>query len=193
MPRVAEPARFVAVTAAGVLAWITQAQRSPQRDLIEQLIERDADQDIDLRTLSQHMGLSVPELGRTLFALNRSRGLQVSLNAPAPAAPGARCLAGLQKDLEALVGSGQRALLVGRDGLCISAVGWSVSQASQLAARRQTAPEAPRVQATLCFVHETVTVLATADIAAGHPAWVALVRRLLPTCGAMTALNGVRT
>lgn len=191
MPRVAEPARFVAVTAAGVLAWITQPQRSPERDVVEHLLDRDADQGIDLRALGQRLGVPMPELARVLFALNRSGGLRVSVKAPAPAAPGARALAGLQEDLQALAGNGQRALLASRDGLCISAVGWLPSQASRLAACRQPAPDATAVvQAKLCFAREAVTVLATADIDRGHSAWVGLVRRLLPTCGAMASCGG---
>lgn len=187
MSRVAEPTRFVAVTAAGVLAWITQPQRSPERDVVEYLLDRDADQGIDLRALGQRLGVPMSELARVLFALNRAGGLLVSLTAPASATPDARALAGLQEDLQALAGSGQHALLTSRDGLCISATGWSVTQASRLAACRELAPDAPVVQAKLCFAREAVTVLSTADVDRAHPAWVGLVRRLLPTCGAMVS------
>lgn len=190
MSRVAEPVRFVAVTAAAVLAWMTQPQRSPERDVVEHLIERDADQGFDLRTLGQRLGLPVSELARILFALKRAGGLLVSVEPPMPVAPGGRALAGLQEDLQALAGSGQRALLASRDGLCISATGWPVTLAGRLAACRQPAPDAPVVQATLCFAHEAVTVLATADIDPAHPAWVGLARRLMPTCGAMALRGG---
>lgn len=193
MSRVAEPARFVAVTAAGVLDWMTQPQRSPERDVVEHLLALDAGQGLDVRALGQRLGLPVPATAKALFALNRTGGLRVSLDAPASWDPGARSLKGLAGELQALAGSGQRALLASRDGLCISAAGWPVAQAARLAARRPAttdapvAPATPLFQATLCFAREAVTVLATADLDRGHPAWVGLARRLLPMCGAMAS------
>jgi len=193
MSRVAEPARFVAVTPTGVLAWMTQPQRSPERDVVEHLLALDADQGLDLRALGQRLDLPVAALAKALFALNRTGGLLVSLDAPVSMDPGARSLKGLGGELQALAGSGQRALLASRDGLCISAAGWPVTQAARLAAHRPAATDAPVVasmpvfQATLCFAREAVTVLATADLDRGHPAWVGLARRLLPMCGAMAS------
>jgi hypothetical protein len=76
------PSRFVAVSAAGVLAWITRAQRSRERDLVEHLFARDADQAIDVQVMARHLEMSVAELGRILFALNRSKGIRVSVAPP---------------------------------------------------------------------------------------------------------------
>lgn len=197
MPRLAEPARFVAVTAAGVLAWMTQPQRSPERDVVEHLLAPDADHGLDVRALGQRLGLPVAVLAQALFALNRSGGLRVSLDAPASMAPGARSLTGLGKELQALAGSGQSALLASRDGLCISAAGWPVAQAARLAARHPLETQGaavsalPMFQARLCFAHEAVTVLATANLDRAHPAWVGLARRLLPMCGAMASCRDV--
>jgi hypothetical protein len=187
------PPRFVAVTATGVLNWITQARRSPERDLVEHLIAHTVDHGVDLRVLARHQGLSMSELGRILFALNRSREILVSLDPPVSTDLGERCLAGLQKDLQDLVGSGQPALLVDHDGLCIAAIGCSVSRASQLAAAGLTGRDAPAVQATLCFANEVVTVLSSTNIDRAHPAWISLARRLLPACGAMSFRRGAWT
>jgi hypothetical protein len=188
-----EPTRFVALSAAGVLTWITRAQRSRERDLVEHLVARDADQAIDVQVMARHLEISAAELGQILFALNRSNGIRVSVAPPPPTSQQARCLGGLQEDLKDLAGNGQQALLLGRDGLCISAVGWSVSRASQLAAAHPSGPHAPEVRATLFFAREAVSVLASTEIDPGHPAWVGLARRLLPACGAMACRGAART
>lgn len=186
MLRASEPVCFVTVKAVAVLAWITQPLRSPERDLVEHLLARDVSQRLDFRVLGQSLGWPVPDVLRALFALNRTGGLHVSLQALAPAPSSANRLAGVRHELQALAG-GQGALLASRDGLCISATGWSLAQAEKLAAQHTPSPGGPLAQATLCFAREAITVRVSTGVDPRHPAWVGLARRLLLMCGAMAA------
>ena len=180
-----EPACFIGVTPTGALTWLGQADRSPERDVIERLLSLDGRCPVNLRAMCASMSWSLAELGRVLFVLNRSRGVQIDAVRSPDADPGGNELARLDDNLRALVGTGQCALLAGSDGLCLAACGWSVEEAD-VTAGGLAASSAARVAAqgvTLFFARERVVFFSDAGVDLAHPSWIPVVRRLMRACG----------
>lgn len=182
------PTRLVAVTAAGVLAWMTQDQRSPERDVLEHLVSGADTPAVDLQALALRQGWGMAELGRVLFALNRARAIRVVQNpSDVRTEAAAPSLTGMQHDLQEMAGPGHCALLLDQEGLCIAAIGCPAARADELAAQHVAGRQTLAVQATLRFAHARVSVLSSVSLPQEHPAWVRLVRRLLPWGGAMVS------
>jgi hypothetical protein len=182
--------RFVDVTPHGVLAWISRPQRSTERDLIEHLLWRSPEDSLDLRMLAHEMELSVQDMTRTLFALNRQNGLVVRTG-PTPARPVQGFQSGLLDDLRDLTETAGQAVLTTREGLCLAEAGCdpqrSPAVADVLAKAREILPSV-----TLYFALEHVTLLADHAVNTASTTWVTLARRLIHVCGALSFGNPSR-
>ncbi len=180
-----ETLRFIKVTATGVLHWLAQPDAGPERAVIECLLSMDGRRPVNLRAMSASLSWSMAQLARVLFALNRSRAIQVDMDAPLRDESGGDALAGLDNDLQTLAGTGQRALLASSDGLCLAAIGWSDEEAEQMAGR--LAPESEQENTapvlTWFFARERVVLWADAGVDQCDPTWVGVARRLVRACG----------
>ncbi|MDP2451150.1 MAG: hypothetical protein Q8M93_19845 [Polaromonas sp.] len=188
-----ETLRFIKVTATGVLHWLAQPDAGPERAVIECLLSMDSQRPVNLRVMSASLSWPVAQLARVLFALNRSQGIQVDLDAPLRDESGGDALAGLDDDLQTLAGTGQCALLASNDGLCLGAVGWSDEEAEQMAGRLALesgqANTAPVL--TWFFARERVVLCADPGVDQRDPAWVGVARRLLRACGPLRLEPGL--
>lgn len=186
---------FIKVTATGVQHWLAQPGAGQERAVIECLLSMDGQRPVNLRVMSASLSWPVAQLARVLFALNRSQGIQVDMDAPLRDESGGDALAGLDGDLQTLAGRpGQRALLASNDGLCMAAVGWSdEEEADQMAGRLAPGSgpgNAAQVQ-TWFFARERVLLYAEAGVDQRDPVWISLGRRLLRACGPLGLDPGI--
>ena len=170
-----ETLRFIKVTATGVLHWLAQPDAGPERAVIECLLSMDGKTPVNLRAMSASLSWPMAQLARVLFALNRSQGIQVDMDAPLRDESGG----------DALAGTGQRALLASSDGLCLAAIGWSDEEAEQMAGRLAPVSEQENTAPVLTwfFARERVVLCVDAGVDQRDPAWVGVARRLLRACG----------
>lgn len=176
--------RYIVPTAAGALAWLSQPERSLERDLIEHLLGRDPARPVDFAPLAAEVARPLAEVARTMFALNRRH--EVLVDVAPPAAPDRK---GLSQDLaraaEALCdASAMPLVLAGADGLCLLARNCPPATAERVAAGLGGDSGLEAV-ATLHYRRARITIYAAPGFATETPPWVPLATTLMRYCGAL--------
>jgi hypothetical protein len=175
--------RYLDVSSQSVWHWLSQA-RSPERDLIAQLLAADPRQPFALDVLARAMGQTLRDTGRLLFAMNRRAALSIATSAP-PARPQNGLDEGLALALQQLVETGGILVLADSDGLLLAHAGCSTAAAERVAAGLGN-PDHFAVRGTLHLARQRVKLYVAGPVQRKHPAWVALARLLQKRVGALS-------
>ena len=176
--------RFVDVAAPAVFHWLSQANRSPERDLLESLLAVDPTRPLDLERIAGNLQVPVSAIARTLFALNREHFLAIDTSAP-PAAEYHRLATNLRRTLDTLGEAGMRIVLTADDGLLLSHTGCAFPVAERVAAGLGQSEGFVPI-ADLHFWRVPIRIYACEPVDRSHTAWVTMARLLQKTLGALS-------
>ncbi len=168
--------RFVDLAAPAIFGWLTHAESSPERQLIEWLLAADPTAPLALERMSYDLKQSVADIGRWLFALNRQQALLIDV-APPEIQPCRDLPSGLQADLSALANHGTALVLANKDGLLIAYAASTPGVAERVAAGMGKADHY-HLLARLFYYREQIAIHVAGPVNQTHPAWVSLARRL---------------
>ena len=186
----AETHRHLRPNPKGVLRWLAVPDESPERLLFERLILAGKDTPLRMNDFAESLSMSVKDVAKTLFALNRAESVSVRELPPDRHEKGwaSAGLAGLSEELASMTRPGQRILLSTDDGFQIARVGCGAYEGDVIAVRQQVESAAGRLDegdgradlhARLYVAGKGFHLSSSAALDRSHPAWIRLAFRLL--------------